>query len=170
VLKVPLLVDQQSRRISSFHNLLYFNYYFRKYFKLVYNKNVFVVTIATSVRFLLFICMHFGWGGILRRWSACVPIAYELSAIAEILRKTVLQIMKTWNLPYKTTLETCQELTTLCNSYRTLTSLITRTSLPADTEAVFRNLFLPTTHPMLTMAREGTPQNFALRKGHKNNV
>jgi hypothetical protein len=31
--------------------------------------------------------------------------------------------------------------------------------------AVYCNLFLPTAHPTLTMAHEGTTQNFALRKG-----
>jgi hypothetical protein len=31
--------------------------------------------------------------------------------------------------------------------------------------AAFHNLFLPTAHPTLTMAHEGTPQNLALRKG-----
>jgi hypothetical protein len=31
--------------------------------------------------------------------------------------------------------------------------------------SVFRNLFLPTAHPTLTMDRESTPQNFALQKG-----
>jgi hypothetical protein len=36
---------------------------------------------------------------------------------------------------------------------------------------VFHNLFLRTAHPtFLTMAREGTPQNFALRKGAQNNT
>jgi hypothetical protein len=30
---------------------------------------------------------------------------------------------------------------------------------------VFRNLFLPMAHATLTLAREGTPQNFTLRKG-----
>jgi hypothetical protein len=33
--------------------------------------------------------------------------------------------------------------------------------------AVFRNLPLPTAHPTLTMAHEGTPQNFTLLKGGK---
>jgi len=30
--------------------------------------------------------------------------------------------------------------------------------------------FLPTAQQTLTTAREGTPQNFALRKGNKNNT
>jgi hypothetical protein len=36
VIKLPLLVE--SRRVSSFHNLLYYNHYFRKCFELVYRK------------------------------------------------------------------------------------------------------------------------------------
>jgi hypothetical protein len=36
--------------------------------------------------------------------------------------------------------------------------------------SLFRNLCLPTAHTTLTMAREGTPQNFALRKGAQNNA
>jgi hypothetical protein len=35
---------------------------------------------------------------------------------------------------------------------------------------VFLNIFLPTAHPTLTVAREGTPQNFALRKRVQNNT
>jgi len=31
--------------------------------------------------------------------------------------------------------------------------------------SVFRNFLLPTAHPTLTVTREGTPQNFALRLG-----
>jgi hypothetical protein len=48
-----------SRRISSFHNFLSFNGYFRKYFKFTYRKNVVMVTLTTGVMFLLFTCMHF---------------------------------------------------------------------------------------------------------------
>jgi hypothetical protein len=36
----------ESRRTSSFHNFLSFNHYFRKYFKLVYRKDVVMVTLT----------------------------------------------------------------------------------------------------------------------------
>jgi hypothetical protein len=59
-------------------NLLSFNHYFRKYFKLVYRKNVVIVTLTISITFLVVTCMHIWVWGILRRWSACAPSAYEV--------------------------------------------------------------------------------------------
>jgi hypothetical protein len=44
----------------------------------VYRKNVVVVTLATGVTYLLFICMHFWVWVILRRRSARAPTAYEV--------------------------------------------------------------------------------------------
>jgi hypothetical protein len=41
-------------------------------------KNVVVVTLTTGIMFLLFTCMHIWVWVILRRWSACAPIAYEV--------------------------------------------------------------------------------------------
>jgi hypothetical protein len=57
---------------------LSFSHYFTKYFKLVYRKNVVIVTLSTSIMFLLFICMRFWVWGVLRRWFACAPTAYEV--------------------------------------------------------------------------------------------
>jgi hypothetical protein len=68
----------ESRRINSFHNLLSFNHYFRKYFKLVYTKSVVTVTLTTGMIFFLFTCMHFWVWRILRRWPAHAPTAYEV--------------------------------------------------------------------------------------------
>jgi hypothetical protein len=45
----------ESRRISSFPNLLSCNHYFRKYFKLVYRRNVVTSTLTTGM-FFLFAC------------------------------------------------------------------------------------------------------------------
>jgi hypothetical protein len=65
----------ESRWISSFHTFLSFSHYFRKCFKLVYRKNVVVVTLTIGIMFLLFTCLHFWVWGILRR---CTPTAYEM--------------------------------------------------------------------------------------------
>jgi hypothetical protein len=62
----------ENRQIS------FYNHYFRKYFKLVYRKNVVMVSLTTSIMFLLFSWMHCWVWGILRRWSACAPTIYEL--------------------------------------------------------------------------------------------
>jgi hypothetical protein len=80
----------------SFHNFLFYNYYFRKCFKLVYRKHVVTLTLTTGKVFLLFTCMYFWVSGILRRWSACAPTAYKVSAIGEILRNTVLDLDTRW--------------------------------------------------------------------------
>jgi hypothetical protein len=58
----------ESRPISSFHNLLYFKNYFIKHFKLVYGKNVVMVTSTTGIMFVLFfartfVCGEFYEGG-----------------------------------------------------------------------------------------------------------
>jgi hypothetical protein len=79
-----------SRRVSSACNFLSFSRYFRKYFKLVYIKNVLMVTLATSIMFLLFSCMHFCVWGILRRQSACAPTAYKVFLDYRNLRNTAL--------------------------------------------------------------------------------
>jgi hypothetical protein len=57
----------ESRRISSFHNFLSFNHYFRKYFKLVYIKSVVMVILTARIMFLLFTCIHFWVWEILRK-------------------------------------------------------------------------------------------------------
>jgi hypothetical protein len=67
-----------SRWISSLHKLLTFIHYFRKYFKLVYWKDVVMVTLTTTIMFLPFTCMQFWVLGILRRWSSCVLTANEV--------------------------------------------------------------------------------------------
>jgi hypothetical protein len=54
------------------------NHYFIKYFTLVYSKNVVIVTLSTSIMFLILICMYFWVWGVLRRWFACAPTAYEV--------------------------------------------------------------------------------------------
>jgi hypothetical protein len=68
----------ESRRISSSHNFLYFNRYFIKYFKLLYIKNVVMITLTTGV-VLQFTCTKFWVQGILRRWSSCALTAYEVA-------------------------------------------------------------------------------------------
>jgi hypothetical protein len=68
----------ERRRVSSFHNVLSFNHYFIKELKLVYRKNVVMVTLTSGVIHPLFTCMHFWVRGILRKWSACAPTAYEV--------------------------------------------------------------------------------------------
>jgi hypothetical protein len=68
----------ENRQISSFHNFLSYNYYLRKCFKLVHRRSVTMVTLITGTTFLLFTFMQFLVWGILRRWSACTPTAYEV--------------------------------------------------------------------------------------------
>jgi hypothetical protein len=51
----------------------------RKYFKLSQRRNVLMVTLTTSIMFLLFTCMHFWLWEILRRRSTCPPTAYEVA-------------------------------------------------------------------------------------------
>jgi hypothetical protein len=41
-------------------------------------KDVCMVTLTTSVMFLLFTCMHLWLEKILQTWSACAPTAYEV--------------------------------------------------------------------------------------------
>jgi hypothetical protein len=41
------------------------------YFKLVYRRNVVVVTLTTGIKFLLFTCIHLWMLEILWGWSAC---------------------------------------------------------------------------------------------------
>jgi hypothetical protein len=64
-------VSWPSTESNSFHNVLSFDHYFRKYFKLVYRKNVVVVTLTTGVMFLLFTGMHFRVWGILQVLRVC---------------------------------------------------------------------------------------------------
>jgi hypothetical protein len=53
------------------------NHYFRN--KLVYRKNVVIVTSATGIKFLLFTCVHcWVWGIVLWRWGTCVATTYEV--------------------------------------------------------------------------------------------
>jgi hypothetical protein len=79
VLKLPL-PSTESRRISSSHNLLSYNRYCRKYFKLVYRKYVVMVTLTTGIMFLLFTCMHFWVWGIFAKevGSASAPTVCEV--------------------------------------------------------------------------------------------
>jgi hypothetical protein len=44
----------------------------------VYRINVVKVTLTTGIMILLLTCLHFCVYGILRRWSACAPIAHEV--------------------------------------------------------------------------------------------
>jgi hypothetical protein len=37
-----------------------------------------MVSLTTGIMFLLFMCMYFWAWGILQRWSACAPTAYEV--------------------------------------------------------------------------------------------
>jgi hypothetical protein len=67
----------ESRRISYFHNLLSYNHYFRKYFKLLYRKCVYG-NFDPSIMLLLFTCMHLWVWESLRRWFACAPAACEV--------------------------------------------------------------------------------------------
>jgi hypothetical protein len=67
----------ESRWITSFHNFLSFSHYFRKYFKLLYRKNVVMVTLTTGIMCLLFTFgraeFHEGGPRVSRppmRWSA----------------------------------------------------------------------------------------------------
>jgi hypothetical protein len=65
VLKLPLLVDlQQKAGELFFHNFLFFNHYFTKYFKLMYKKNVAMENLTAGIMFLLFTCMVFWMWGI----------------------------------------------------------------------------------------------------------
>jgi hypothetical protein len=77
----------ESGRISSSHNFLSYNHYFRKCFKLVNIKNLVMVTLTTGITFLLFTCMHFWVWGTLRRWPACAAIAYEVARDCRKLEK-----------------------------------------------------------------------------------
>jgi hypothetical protein len=94
------------KRISYFHNLLSFNHYFRKCSKLLYIKNVVMITLTTGIMFLLFTCIRFWVWGILRRWSACVcrpPMKW--STTAKSLRNTGFEILFSmfwWNILYNT--------------------------------------------------------------------
>jgi hypothetical protein len=54
--------SKECTRISSFHNVLYYNNYFRKCFKLVYRENVVWVTLITGVISLLSSACTFGCG------------------------------------------------------------------------------------------------------------
>jgi hypothetical protein len=67
----------ETRWISSCHGFLSFSH-FIKYFKFVYRKNVGMVTLATSIMFILLTCMQFWIRGILWWWSARAPTAYEV--------------------------------------------------------------------------------------------
>jgi hypothetical protein len=66
------------RRISSFHNFLSFSHYFRKYFNLVNRIHLIMVTLTTGAVFFPFTCVHLWVWGILRRWSAYAPTAFEM--------------------------------------------------------------------------------------------
>jgi hypothetical protein len=49
-----------------------------------------MVPLTTGIMFLLFTCMHFWVWGVIRRWSACVPTAYE---VAVCLRRCLIAYM-----------------------------------------------------------------------------
>jgi hypothetical protein len=80
VLKLALLIDlqQEGRGISSFHNVLSYINCFIKMLRSSEYKYVVMVPFTIDIMFLLFTCMHSWMRGILRRWSACAPTAYEL--------------------------------------------------------------------------------------------
>jgi hypothetical protein len=64
-------------RISSVRNFLPFNHYFRKYIKLVYRKNVVMVTLITGIIFSLFMWMHFWVGNFTKVLRVCAD-QYEV--------------------------------------------------------------------------------------------
>jgi hypothetical protein len=70
----------------------------RKYVKLVYRKNVVMVTLTTSIMFPLLTCIHFWVWRILRRWSACAPIAYEVIWDCRKFEKHCASIIFMWYL------------------------------------------------------------------------
>jgi hypothetical protein len=78
LLKPPLLADLQQKvgelvlSITSCHIIIILENV------LVYRKNVVVTTLTTSIMSVLFTCMHFWVWEILRRWTACVLITYEV--------------------------------------------------------------------------------------------
>jgi hypothetical protein len=79
VLKLPFLVDLPQKVGDLLLSVTSsFNPYFRKYFELVYRKNVVIVTLTTGTMFLLFTCIHFSVWGILQRWFMCELTAYEV--------------------------------------------------------------------------------------------
>jgi hypothetical protein len=78
VIKFPLLFDLQEKvdelvlSIYSCPLIIISENALNKCIKMV------IVTSTTGKLFLLSICMHFLVWEILRRWSACAPIAYEV--------------------------------------------------------------------------------------------
>jgi hypothetical protein len=88
----------ESGQINYFYNFLSLNHYFRKYFKLVYTKNVVMVTLTTGIMFLIFTCMNFwvGWG-ILRRWSTCAQTTYEVVCDCRKFQKHLVQSLILWS-------------------------------------------------------------------------
>jgi hypothetical protein len=78
VQKLPFLVDfQQKGEFVISKTSCPLIIILENIFKLVY-KNVVMVILTAGIMFLLFTCMHFWVLGILRRWSACAPTAYEV--------------------------------------------------------------------------------------------
>jgi hypothetical protein len=83
----------ESRRLSSFHNFMPVNNYFRKYFKSVYRENVVMVTLTTGIMLLLVTRMYIWMCEILRRWSSCAPISY---VVVRDCRKFERQWVREW--------------------------------------------------------------------------
>jgi hypothetical protein len=82
---------------------LSYSHYFRNCFKLVYRKNVVMVTLTTGIMLLLFTCLHFCVWGILRK-SACVPTAYEVVRGCWKFEKHCVKLwenMQFWNYSYE---------------------------------------------------------------------
>jgi hypothetical protein len=90
--KTALLVDlrQKVGKLVLCITFLCFSHYFRKYFKLVYRKNVVIVTLTTGIMFIQFACMHFGHGEFYEGGSRVRRPPVKSSPIAESLRNIVL--------------------------------------------------------------------------------
>jgi hypothetical protein len=77
-------VGWPSTKSSSFHNFLSFNHYFRKYFKLIYRKNLVMLTLTAGV--MVPIHVHALLVGVVV--CVCPDRLMKWSAIAENLRNT----------------------------------------------------------------------------------
>jgi hypothetical protein len=88
VLKLPLFGRPPKERGELVIFFLCYNHFFRKFLKLVYIRNVAMVTLTTGIMFLLFTCTHFWVRGMLRRWSACGRPPMKWTVFAESLRNT----------------------------------------------------------------------------------
>jgi hypothetical protein len=90
VLKLPCgWPSAENRQISSFHDFLSYNYYFITWFKLLYRKNVVMVTLTTSINLSCSLSCAFWCGKIYEGGPRVCRPPIKWSAITEILRNTV---------------------------------------------------------------------------------